>query len=374
MKNKMKKQMKTILSLSKYILLTVVCILMTQSVNGQMFSDKEKITKSFPVGSGTTLDITNKYGKIHIVNWQKDSIRLEVEIFYRSNQFSKMQKAKDNLSFSFTGTLHFVTAKTEFGNNRSSFASAMKNLTESFVADNSLEINYLVYMPDYINLKINNKYGDFYMDNHKGNLSLILSNGNVKINEVLGNTYIDHKFGNATIGKLNTAHFLGSYSELQLKSAEQLNLETKSSTISIENVNVLKIKSRRDKIFVGKVNNVYGSTYFTDGNFQNLAKELNLNTHYGVFNFNSLPVGLKYINLVCKYSDLNLFFESGVGYNVDFQLKNARFLYPLDIYKVVETLDQKEKTVMYSGTAGQGTNLPNFKLNAENGSIVISHK
>jgi hypothetical protein len=374
MKNKNEKIMKTIQFLSKIKLQIIAFLFLTTGINAQMFTDKQKIVKSYPANTGTTLDISNKYGKIHVVNWQKDSVRIEVEVFYRSNQYSKLQKAKNDVDFSFTGTIHFITANTEFGKNKSSFSSTIKNISETFVADNSLEINYVVYMPDYINIKVVNKYGDFYMDNHKGNLNLNLSNGNIKINEVSGNATIEHKFGNATIGKLTTASFNGSYSELQLKTVEQLSMETKSGSIAIESVNILKLQSRRDKISVNSVNDVYGSTYFSDGNFQLVKKELNLNTHYGVFNFYSLPTGMSFINIIAKYSDFNLFFESGVAYNVDFKMKNSGFMYPVNLFKIEETYNEKEKIRSYTGHAGNAAKSLSFKIIAENGSFVITHK
>ncbi|MBN2683469.1 MAG: hypothetical protein JXR58_13325 [Bacteroidales bacterium] len=366
--------MKTIQFLFKIKIQFLAFLLLSTSLNAQLFNDKQVIVKSYPVNTGTNLDINNKYGKVHIINWQKDSVKIEVEVFYRSNSFSKLQKAKDGLSFSFTGTIHFINAATIFGSSKTVFSETMKNISETFISDNSLEINYTVYMPDYINLKVVNKYGDFYIDNHKGNLNLNLSNGNIKINEIVGNATIVHKFGNATIGRLSTASFNGSYSELQLKTAEQLSLETKSGTVYIENVNILKIQSRRDKISINNANNVYGSTYFSDGNFQLIKKELNLNTHYGVFNFYSLPAGMSFINLIAKYSDFNLFFESGASYTVDFKLKNTSFMYPINSFKIEESYNEKEKTTSYSGVAGNGIKSLSFKIVAENGSIVISHK
>ena len=47
-----------------------------------------------------------------------------------------------------------------------------------------VEINYYINVPEYLNLKIENKYGDVYMEEYNGDFSVSVSNGSFKANSL----------------------------------------------------------------------------------------------------------------------------------------------------------------------------------------------
>ncbi|HBS87347.1 MAG: hypothetical protein A2W91_14090 [Bacteroidetes bacterium GWF2_38_335] len=357
-----------------FIALLVIIATCNYSLKAQVFSENQKMTKSFACFEGSSLDIVNKYGKVQIINHDYDSVRIQIDITYKSNSLDKINKVKELLSFDITSTGHFIVAKTVFGKNQSVFQATMRDITEAFYTDNTVSIDFTVWMPEYINLSVDNKYGDFYIDNHRGTLNLKLSNGNIKANNIYGTSYIDHRFGNGTINLLTVSQMVTSYTDTKIKKSDQLNIDSKSSTINIDEVNVLKMESRRDKFFVNKVNNLYCKTYFTDCNIQLVSAEVNVNTKYGVYNLNSIPADFNYINLISRYSDINIFFEPGSGYDVDFEIKNTELSYPIHLAKIETTFNEKEKTSYIKGVIGNKSKNQKVKINAEQGNIVLSHK
>ncbi len=50
-----------------------------------------------------------------------------------------------------------------------------------------MEINYMVYVPAHMDVVLNNKFGDIYMDDLDGQVDIELSNGVLKANRLEGN-------------------------------------------------------------------------------------------------------------------------------------------------------------------------------------------
>jgi len=156
---------------------TVLCLwlvlfLYPGGIRAQVYSDRK--VRNFKVTEKTTVEVSNKYGKIHVVTWKKDSARFEVDLRISTNSYQKMDKLRSNIGFDFSGSKSYVKAKTDFSNQ----AGVISDFVDAFIPSNQVTINYMVYVPEYVNLKIENKFGDIYIDDYNGNLQIELSNGN----------------------------------------------------------------------------------------------------------------------------------------------------------------------------------------------------
>ena len=90
--------------------------------SAQDHTDTRSVTRSFPVSLETTLEIHNKYGKIQVATWDKDSVAVDVDIYLTESSASKLRKLKDDIRINFTGTNTYVIAATAIESE--SFASA----------------------------------------------------------------------------------------------------------------------------------------------------------------------------------------------------------------------------------------------------------
>ena len=230
----------------------ILLILSGEIVVSQSYSETINKTKSYKVSAVTTVDITNKYGKIHIHSWEKDSVRFQIEVIVEADTRTKFDKLKDGIDFEFNGTEYYVMAKTEVGSKYTSLLDELKGLTNEISdvfssSESELKINYDVYLPEYVSLNINNKYGDVYMNTHKGDFNLELTYGDFKANKLLGRTDLEINFGDCFVYEVNNAKTIITYSELQIKKAKQLNINSKSSKLNLDDVGVLKVISKRDK-------------------------------------------------------------------------------------------------------------------------------
>ena len=71
----------------------------------QQYEKSRKLTKVYPATTETTVQILNKYGNIHILPWDEDSIRFEISIKVEANKQSKVEKTYDNIEIEFVTPL-----------------------------------------------------------------------------------------------------------------------------------------------------------------------------------------------------------------------------------------------------------------------------
>ena len=117
--------------------------------------------------------------------------------------------------------------------------------------DSRVEINYYVKMPEYMNLKIENKYGDVYMEDNAGTFSISLSNGSFKANSLGKGSDISLTFCDATINSITSGKINASFSDISIGETEDISINSISSRYDIKEAGVIRSESRRDKFFIG---------------------------------------------------------------------------------------------------------------------------
>jgi len=206
-------------------MLLLLSILMTGVVFAQSYEKSSKITKSFYATEETEIQISNKYGNIHVIPWEKDSVKFEIILSVRANKESKVDKLFDNVDFDFTSTRYYVIAKTAFHKN--TFFKDVSN--QIFSGDNNIQVDYYVNIPAQCKIIIDNKFGNIYSTDHHGEVDIKLSNGDLKVNDLHQDAKISVEFGNTYINSMNSGSLKIYYGDLELESADDLQFEGKSA-------------------------------------------------------------------------------------------------------------------------------------------------
>ena len=322
-------------------------------VRAQTYSDSQKIVRSFAAGTETRLELSNKYGTVHIIPWKKDSVSISIDLFIKSSSASKLEKLKKNVDFEFTSTRYYIIANTIFGAQTGNFFSDLRDLSGTIIpSKNEVTIDYTVHLPSSLNINITNKYGDIYIDDMKGSVSVNLSNGDLKANSLQGETNISLNFGNGIINELSDAKLNISYADIEIHSAGQLKIESKSSKIRIREVGILNTVSKRDKYAVNRIDNLFGESWFSDIWLYKLNEEINYNPKYGALKVDSIPDDFSFININTEFTDLNLVFNRTASYQLEMMLHNEAMLRMPDEYGELEVIDKEEDAVHMKGMVG----------------------
>ena len=337
------------LKFSKFLFLFAILPFVVPRVGAQTYTDRQKIVRSFPANAETRLDVTNKYGTVHVIPWRKDSVHIEIDLFIKSSSTSKLDKLKKNIDFDFTDTKYYIIANTNFGSRGGSFFSDLKEIIPS---KNQVKIDYTIHVPPSMNITISNKYGDIYIDDMKGSVSVNLSNGDIKANSLTGESNISLNFGSGIINELNNARLNIAYADIEIRKVKQLTIESKSSKIRVHEAGILKTISRRDKYTISRVDNLSGESWFSTIWLHKLNEEINYNPKYGALKVDSISNQFSLINVNTEFADLRMIFNRQASYQLEV-LKHDKVVLQLpDVYGELEVIDQEVEAVHLKGMVG----------------------
>jgi len=344
---------------------------------GQTIEKSRTVKKTFKAGPGTEIEITNKYGNVHIIPWEKDSVQFNIELLVKGTKDSKVDKSYDYIEFDFKNTKYYVIAQTLFAG-KSSFWSDVSDLTGAiFNSSTKTKIDYTVKVPANVKLKIMNKYGNIYIADHTGELEIDLSNGDLKAHHLSGNTSITNEFGNTNIRQIDEGILNISYGEVEITEAENLSIESKSARFDIEKVNNLNINSRRDKFYLQDAGQVHGSLNFTLLEIDLLTQKLNVTAKYGDVEVKSFSDNVSSFYTDAENADIILHFPDKKQYKIEATVDvKTEVLYSADIRNIAsKELDGDEELIEVKSTIGSNTGIiVPITMKSRGGSISLKLK
>jgi len=358
----------------RLILFFVLGIWLIPSVTMGQFTETKEFKKQFKVTPETRIEISNKYGKVELNTWEKDSVVLEVSIKVEEKKLSKLEKSIDEIDFDFTQSQHFLVAKTVVGQNKSSLGKEILKLKETVLqSDGNTQIDYVVWLPASNELIVENKFGDVFIGDYRGDVKINLSNGNLKSHDFEGKLDLTLSFADATINSTTTANLNCNFSELYIKKAESLLIKSKSSTFDILEINELETESRRDKFRIRIIDMLDAKSSFSNFRLNELTDRLKINADYGDLDIEKTAIDFSIIYIESKSTDVNLYFDKET--NFDFEITHIKT--ELDFCSDIEiedenVLDEKEKQMLVKGRFGKKSeNKTKLNIRATSGEINI---
>ncbi len=356
------------------ILIWLVFIITSRQASAQTYEKSRTLSECFAVSAETEIQISNKYGNIHLIPWEKDSVRFEIELSVKASKQSKVDKTYDYIDFHFKSTKYYVIAQTVF-EGKSQFWSDVSDLASTlFSSGTSTQINYTVYLPINNELKINNKFGNIYTTDHSSKVDITLSNGDLKAHSFTGSTKIRINFGNAYIDEISQGNLFINYSDLILDKGEILSIESKSSKIYLTEVTELKLNSKRDKYYIDTVHVIEGETSFSYCNLTTISESLDLKIHYGDLIVKNLPASLIHFIIQASYTDITLHLNEKEYYDVEIiRNEKTRVSYLTELLVKKETpMNGEEELIQVSCKIGKmSTKAIPLKIKSNAGKILL---
>ncbi len=349
--------MKKNIRLTPALFILLLVFFLPVILQAQTYSEKREQGKSFKLKSGTVVQITNKYGNVNVIPWEKDSVRIEVSMSAQSKQAAKVIKILSSIDCEMLATANSISARTVFYDNSTTFWKDVVSYAGQVInTSNNLQINYTVYMPVANDITIDNKFGNVYMDNHKGNADITIANGDLQARNFIGRLKLKIDFGSASIQDAEDARLNVNYSDLILRKVNELTLNSRSSTLDIEEASSIDITSQRDKMIVKSCSSLNGEASFSRIRINELGSDVTMNTKYGELKLNSITRNFRNINIRSEYTDVLLGFSPPDSYSMDliYDTKTT-----LNITSAInnqlkkETLNAKSGTIQANGYIGK---------------------
>ena len=367
--------MKTKLLLCSLFVLSV--LFSDSGIQAQTIEKNRTVIETFVLAPDAEVEITNKYGNIHLIPWEKDSVRFEIEILVKGTKQSKVDKSFDYIEIDFKTSKYYIIAQTLFAG-KSSFWSDVSDLTGTiFSGSTKTKIDYTVYIPAKANLSIRNKFGNIYTTDHTGPLEIDLSNGDLKAHYLSGKTKITAEFGDADIRKIDHGQLHINYGELRLEKGGEIDLESKSSEFYLSSIENLTLNSKRDKFYIDTVGNLAGNTYFSLVQTDRLNSGLNLATKYGDIDIKNFSDKLESFDLKTNDTDITLHFTDDKYYKLNIITdKETEVYYSAEIENITsENLEGEEKLIQVTCQTGsdKSKTIP-LEINSRGGILSLKLK
>jgi len=354
-------------------LLIIGAFLLNGLIVNAQFTETREFVRRFKIQPETRIDITNKYGKVELNTWKKDSVVIKFRMEINEKKPIKLEKTLDNLDFDISNSQHYLIVKTMVDKNRSQIESEFLKFKETILQTNgSIRIDLVVWLPEDHELRLENKFGDIIMGDFQGETQIILSNGKLKCGDLPKKASLNLSFADATINNLMNARIISNYSDIQLRNSGTLRLETKSSTLEILNSSDLSIDSRRDKyrIRIADKLDAYGN--FSHFIVSDLKDKASMRLSYGSLDMEKIQTGFSSIYIDSRSTDLNLYFNPEAKFN--FQITETKTDLKLGHELKVEdkeVLDSKENKVRHTGYFGKKMKEDQLIINAVGGETNV---
>lgn len=358
---------------SKNILITGFLFLLAYPLSAQSVSEKRSFTKSIPLSNDARLEVKNKYGDIHITSWKKDSVHIMAEIEAFAPNHSRLQKMLDGIEINIAGTGSLIRAETEFGKEITVLLESFKGITGKIIDyDSRVQINYYINIPDDVDISIENQFGDIFMENNTGVISVSLSKGNFEANSLNRISDLSLDFGDAEIGSVKSGKINSTFSKIKISQSEDISLNSTSTRFDLGKAGKVNVESRRDKFYIGYISGITGISYFTDYKIEILTGNTDLDLKYGSFDAERVDDAFEKININSDYSDITAGFDPSASFEFDIRHTNAFVVLPdKNIKSEKEALNEDKKEYLITGKIGNNPGSRRVKIDAKRGNIYI---
>lgn len=352
----------------------VIMCWLTPLVGLAQFTETKEMTKEFKITPETRVELSNKYGKIDIKTWEKDSVVIEIKIRIEEKKLSKLEEAIKSIDFDITNSQHFLIVKTDVERNKSSIGKEIKKFKETLLkSDGNIQVDYTVWMPSANQLRVENKFGDVYIGDYMGEVEINLSNGNLKAHDLEGNVDLILNFADVTINKVENARLDCNYSDVYIKEAGSIRSNSKSSEFEFQTLRDLNADSRRDKFRIREAEMLEARSSFSNFRITALKDRLKIRADYGNIEIEETVSDFSDVTLDTKSTDVYVYFESDSKFNFDITHIKAEVDYCREMEIVdEESTGENDKQIRQTGYFGASSDISvKLHINANSGSINI---
>ena len=191
------------------------------------FVKKKSVNKSYNVSSADKLNIRNSFGSVQVNTWDKNEIKVDVDIEVSANTEALAQKIIDRISVSDDKTGKGIFFETKMKDQNDS-----KDNRNSRDEKSTMHINYTISMPAGNPLTVKNEFGSTTIPDFRGEIDLTSKFGSLTAGNLSNIKNINVEFGKANLANISSAPVTIKFSKAtinKMSGAVKLNLEFCSS-------------------------------------------------------------------------------------------------------------------------------------------------
>jgi len=352
----------------------ITLLLFSLAYNG--YADNRKdytktIKKEFSITKDGEVKIDNKFGKVVVNTWEKNSVKIAVTVIVRADSEKEAQPLFERIAINFSNGRDFVKAKTEIEAKKSGWWG-----WGGWDNNNDYAINYDVYLPATIELDLNNEHGETIIAQLSGDATIDIAHGNITAEGFLGELDLETAHSNGTIKAAKILKADLSHSNIRFKNIGESDLETAHCNIDIDNITTLRLDSRHTNFELGEIgdlradsrhddfeiefiNTIYSEAQHTQYDIEKVGKSIDFDFSHGGANIDHLATGFEEVTLHGSHADYRIRVADNATYTLDVEGSHAGIQYPreMDITYEKDSNNSKEVKGRLGSSNGKGFGL-----------------
>jgi hypothetical protein len=349
-------------------------------LNNKDRDDDTRLTKvierGFEVRSNVTIDLSNKYGQVILNSWDRDSVAVKIQITAYGKNDDAVEKLMDRVDFDFNNTANFLTIETVFDRNSGIFKdlwNSVSDASKTLLSKSRITVDYEIYVPWKSTVELVNRFGNIYVNQHSGKLIVDLSHGDFRASTLEAPLDLTLGYGRANIRTIREARINLKGGELDINRASQIDLESASSEIYIQDVSSLRLDSRNDQMRLDQVGYIAGKANFSDIQIDRLFESTDIDLLYGELDVNDVMASFSRIRINGRTADVQLNFDPASNFTVDLFGRQERIILPTAMAGLKSLQDEADdKNVRITGVYGEGNGSKTIDVEIDNGDLIIT--
>jgi hypothetical protein len=303
-------------------------------------ANAEDFTKTYrekySVDKGAVLFLQNKFGDIHCQLWDESSVSIEVTVKVDATSQERANKVFEKISVQLSGTPLKVSGVTSVGN----------------ISNGEFSIDYSVMMPRWMQMDLDQKFGNIYFDECDGTAKINLEYGSMDFNALnSAQNQITLKFSKAEAGFVKGSKLSLEYSNWESEGSENLDIYSRFSEVNAGKSGSVKLDSQYDEIDIEQTAQIISISRFSDLEIGRVDGDFDFDTEYGEVAVDFISAAFKKGNVRNSFAGVSLVFDPKASFSVDAELKFGDLTYP----KTNASLNHQEvnyTTNIYTGRIG----------------------
>jgi hypothetical protein len=269
-------------------------------------------TESYDIKKGVTLSSDTKYSDIELLSWEKDVVDILVEVEVEASSKSRAEELMDKIEVQISKSGNTINLETDLDN--------------GWHRNSKFEINITIKAPAYINLNMENGYGDIYIQEVSGLALIDLKYGNMKAGTLSrGNekpyNMIDLAYSNAEVDVAGWVEVELAYSDLEINQSNMLFVESKYSKLLGEKAGGIVTEGAYDKYFLDEIDSFVAELKYSGIKFGKLNKTLSLQSGYTNAKIESLSNNFDEVEASLSYGNIHMGLETGASFKFEGEAK-----------------------------------------------------
>ena len=350
-------------------MLLLAAIFLSFALNAQEELSKD-YHKEYKVSPSMTLDLNNRYGDINVETSGTDQVVIDVKVTLKYPNRERAEKLLSYIDVEFTDDPERISVKTVI-DDRFSF-TGWSGESRRF------SIEYVVKMPEKMNLALSNRYGNTMLDDLSGQVSLDIKYGNLTASKFSrGNekplNSISLAYGKGSIEEAGWLDGLFRYcGNFSINKSQAILLDSRYSKVQLGTTSSVVGETKYDNLRIENINNLVLESAYTDINIGTLSNKLSFNVSYGSFTIEMVPEGFESIELESRYTGVRIGIDESASYKLEGKVAYGGLKFNEDNFKNTKHIVENTSTTV-EGIVGKEESPTAFvRIDSSYGTIKLN--